>query len=159
MTGRPEKSQQRISKKLFGYMDPELIFGYVDSVATLMLLHSAHGGGASGRILILSLAVPCFIAAVHTLRIFWRNTDKLENVRMSDALSSCCEQKICGRGVACDHDIILGCISWWFGSIPNFEHHVRRGNALSSGAETGEPCLFVQALPAGVFSGLLALLG
>ncbi|CAE7357647.1 unnamed protein product [Symbiodinium microadriaticum] len=77
------------------------------SVATLVLLHSTHAGGASGRILILGLAIPCFTVAAHTLRVFCRNIDELEeqlkNFRMSDALSACCQQRFCGRGVSQNH--------------------------------------------------------
>ena len=99
------------------------------SVATLVLLRSTYARGASGRVLILILSVPCFIAAAHTLRIFCRNIDTLEeqlkNFRMSDALSSCCEQRSCGREVVCDRRIISECISHWFGSTQHFELYVQ----------------------------------
>jgi len=71
----------------------------------------------------------CFTAVAHVMRASWRDIDvmkqQLSEFRIEHTRSQCCETKP-AHPLVCDRDILLRCITVWFGSIEKFELRVRR---------------------------------
>ena len=65
---------------------------------------------------------------VHTMRAHFRSIDMVQQqtkqFSVLQCASSCCQKGHDGNDI-CDRDIILQCIISWYGSVQDFEHHVR----------------------------------
>ncbi|CAE7510404.1 unnamed protein product [Symbiodinium necroappetens] len=71
----------------------------------------------------------CFTLVAHVMRASWRDVDvmkqQLSEFRIEHARSWCCERKP-AHPLVCDRDILLRCITVWFGSIEEFDLCVRK---------------------------------
>ncbi|CAK9055127.1 unnamed protein product [Durusdinium trenchii] len=69
----------------------------------------------------------CFGLIFHVLRAYCRAVETLQQqlcwFTLDSAYSSCCETD--HPSGLCDRDVILQCISFWFGSTRRFEDYVR----------------------------------
>ena len=70
--------------------------------------------------------------AISRARAYFRSMNDLMNAltmfQLSDARSFCCDNNHPQRGrgpMLCDRDVIVRCITEWFGSVQNFEENVR----------------------------------
>ncbi|CAE7909368.1 hypothetical protein AK812_SmicGene24804 [Symbiodinium microadriaticum] len=101
-----------------------LIFSYSLSLMPLF----PYGG-----MVMSALAFPCLTSLAYVVLLHYRNVDtvqrQLRHFKIRDASSACCAYNHVnpetGEQIFCDRNIILRCISAWFGSTDDFESAVR----------------------------------
>ncbi|CAE7356662.1 unnamed protein product [Symbiodinium natans] len=99
-------------------------------VCAVLFLVQLRQIAMSGLILVGCLFFLSFTMFVHAMRAYCRDIDTMQRQLMefsvSSATSHCCESSSCANHVSiCDREVILQCIVAWFGSVENFEIHVR----------------------------------
>eukprot|EP00439_Symbiodinium_sp_Y106_P006653 s2933_g1.t1 len=85
-----------------------------------------------GSLVLIAIGSACLYLSAAAFRAYFRDVELMQehirSFRVQNAKCFCCSQDHmwAGKKISCDREIVVECISKWFGSIANFEQTVQK---------------------------------